>query len=614
LRPAPDLTVAANSARWADARLAAQLFAIDPAGLVGITVVAEAGPVRDHWFGDLRGALAAGIPVRRLPARIEDDRLLGGVDLVATLRTGTPILQTGLLAETDGGVVVIPMAERLSGGNGARIAGALDRGEVVIERDGLSRRLPTRIGVVAFDEAASPEEQVPSVLSSRLAFLVDLRDLSLRATAHEAVEPAATEAARKRLGSVEPATDEIIAALVATAMRLGIDSVVPPLLSLRVARAAAALAGRHRIETDDAVLAARLVLAPRARVAPVPEETKDQRSEDPPLDDAAPQPAMPEQSDSIDAEAPAAPSAMSDLADVMLAAVEAALPEHLLASLQPGSQDRRPAGTAGSIGALQAAALRGRPIGSRPGALHTGARLALVDTLRAAAPWQRLRAAELPERPGARRIAVRASDIRLKRFAERRDSTIVFCVDASGSAAFHRLAEAKGAVELLLAEAYVARTQAALIAFRGQGAELILPPTRSLSRAKALLASLPGGGGTPLASGIDLAVLVALAERRKGREPLVVLLTDGRANIGRDGAPARAGAADEALASARQAAAKRVSAVFIDTSPRPRDDAAALASAMGARYVALPYVEAAAVRDAVRDAAPTARPRSPAAR
>jgi magnesium chelatase subunit D len=141
-----------------------------------------------------------------------------------------------------------------------------------------------------------------------------------------------------------------------------------------------------------------------------------------------------------------------------------------------------------------------------------------------------------------------------------------------------------------------------------------LPPTRSLSRAKALLASLPGGGGTPLASGVDMAVLVALAERRKGREPLIVLLTDGHANIGRDGMPARAGAAVEALSAARQLAAQRVSAVFIDTSPRPRDDASALAAAMGARYVALPYLEAAGVRDAVREAMPAFRPGASASR
>ena len=104
-------------------------------------------------------------------------------------------------------------------------------------------------------------------------------------------------------------------------------------------------------------------------------------------------------------------------------------------------------------------------------------------------------------------------------------------MDASGSSALHRLAEAKGAIELLLASCYVRRDRVALVAFRGQSAELLLPPTRSLVRAKRSLASLPGGGGTPLAAGIDVSLLLADAVQRRGGTPTIVLLTDGRANV-----------------------------------------------------------------------------------
>jgi magnesium chelatase subunit D len=236
--------------------------------------------------------------------------------------------------------------------------------------------------------------------------------------------------------------------------------------------------------------------------------------------------------------------------------------------------------------------------------MRPGARLALVDTLRAAAPWQAVRRAEAKGAAQPGRIDVRREDFRFKKFVQRRETTIVFCVDASGSTAFHRLAETKGAVELLLGQAYAARTHVALVVFRGTGADLLLPPTRSLSRAKALLATLPGGGGTPLAAGIDIAIVTAMAERARQREPLIVLLTDGRANVGRDGLPARPQAGVEALTAATQIARQRIGAVFIDTSPRPRPDAADLAAAMRARYVALPYVEASAVRDAVIAATP----------
>jgi magnesium chelatase subunit D len=132
-------------------------------------------------------------------------------------------------------------------------------------------------------------------------------------------------------------------------------------------------------------------------------------------------------------------------------------------------------------------------------------------------------------------VEVRKDDFRVTRYRQRSETTTIFVVDASGSAALHRLAEAKGAVELLLADCYVRRDRVAMVAFRGPGAELLLPPTRSLVRAKKGLAALPGGGGTPLASGIDAAIGLADGVRRRGGTPVIVILTDGRANVTRAG-------------------------------------------------------------------------------
>jgi magnesium chelatase subunit D len=119
----------------------------------------------------------------------------------------------------------------------------------------------------------------------------------------------------------------------------------------------------------------------------------------------------------------------------------------------------------------------------------------------------------------AKRVEVRPDDCRITRFKQRTETTVVFVVDASGSTAFNRLAEAKGAVELLLADCYVRRESVALIAFRGTGAELLLPPTRSLTRAKRSLAGLPGGGGTPLAAGLEAAADLADAVSAQGSDP-----------------------------------------------------------------------------------------------
>ena len=166
-----------------------------------------------------------------------------------------------------------------------------------------------------------------------------------------------------------------------------------------------------------------------------------------------------------------------------------------------------------------------------------GAKLALINSLRAAVPWQAVRRREAGA-DAASAIIMRKEDLRIRRFEERAARVTIFAVDASGSAAAARLAEAKGAVELMLGQAYVTRSEVALVAFRGERAELLLPPTRSLTRARRALAELPGGGGTPLALGLNAAREVAEAVITRGRSAALVILTDGRANIAADGSPA----------------------------------------------------------------------------
>jgi Mg-chelatase subunit ChlD len=195
------------------------------------------------------------------------------------------------------------------------------------------------------------------------------------------------------------------------------------------------------------------------------------------------------------------------------------------------------------------------PVGSRAGELRPGSKLDIVETLRVAAPWQALRRRQREaEGTNASRAAIeiRKQDFRLKRFQQPAESTAIFIVDASGSSALNRLAEAKGAVELLLAECYVRRDQVALIAFRDDKADLLLPPTRSLVRAKGSLTALAGGGGTPLANAIDAGLLLSETERRRGRTPVMVLLTDGQANVARDGKRERAAAREDAADAARR--------------------------------------------------------------
>jgi Mg-chelatase subunit ChlD len=203
--------------------------------------------------------------------------------------------------------------------------------------------------------------------------------------------------------------------------------------------------------------------------------------------------------------------------------------------------------------------------------------------------------------------AIRRDDFRIKRFRDRKQTTTIFLVDASGSAALERLGEAKGAVELLLADCYIRRDEVALIAFRGVGADILLPPTRSLHRAKKELAALPGGGGTPLAAGIMAAGLLADEVRRKGRTPTLVLITDGRANVTREGLGGRAQAQDEAGIAARSIRAQGLRTLLVDNSNRPEPRAGQLADDMGALYLPLPRANSQMISNAVRASAPAAQ-------
>ena len=556
---------------WEDALLAARLFAADPAKLAGIRLRARAGPVRDRWLAYLKSQLSVGVPFRKIPAGIGADRLLGGLDLAATLSANRPVYLPGVLAEAHGGVAILPMAERTAPHVTAGLMAVLDQGEVVVERDGLTLRSPARIGVVMLDEGVD-DEAPPAALTERMAITISLEGITIS----EAEVPPSVPAMR---AAIVP-TDSAIAALCSVAAAFGIDSARAPILALGVAAASAAEAGRTAIADEDLVIATRLALFPRARTFPKADAETPEQDEAPPDDTQG--------ESENDGE-------IGQVADRVIEAIRAALPPDVLAGLEKAAATGRSTQSGRGSAALRKSLTRGRPVGVRPGKPGAGARLHLIETLRAAAPWQKLRRKH-DDRPG---IRVRSDDFRIRRFAERSESTLIFVVDASGSAAVERLAETKGAVELLLAEAYVRRTQVALIAFRGGGAEMILPPTRSLVRAKKCLADMVGGGGTPLAAGVQAGQALAEAQRGQGRTPFLILMTDGRANIARDGTPGRVQADADAKASAKLLGFSGIKSVVIDIAARPRDDARLLAAAMGADYAALPRVDAQAMRSLV---------------
>ena len=591
-----------------DAATIAALFAVDPVGLGGVALRSPACDNRDQWLALLKSLLPTQTPLRRVPLNINDTALLGGLDLGATLQAGKPIALKGLLSQADGGVLVLAMAERMSLSSAARFGSVLDTGMVALQRDGLDTSAKASLGLVALDEGASDDEQMPAGLADRLAFrlLMGAQDED-----EEGPEWTAQEVlnARERLSQVT-IDDEAVQALCAAALALGIDSLRASVFAVRVARAAAALAGSNTVEEEHTGVAARLVLAPRATRLP-PAAPPENEAQDTPAENQeslskpdAPDAENKDESNADDDQEETqdeVPGLPENLAELVLEAAQAAIPSGLLARLKIGQLHRAKTPTSGSAGALQKNALRGRPVGARKGEPRAGQRINVLETLRAAAPWQKLRQRQQAPTDGQiQRIVVRKEDFHVTRFRQSGQTTTVFVVDASGSSALNRLAEAKGAVELLLADCYVRRDSVAVLAFRGQTAELILPPTRSLARAKRSLAGLPGGGGTPLANAIDAAILLADQLRKKGETPIVVLLTDGKGNIARDGRPGRAQAATDALAAATEMRLRGFSTLLVDTSPQAQDAAKNLAQAMGAQYLALPYAGANSLNQAVR--------------
>ncbi|MEL6966169.1 MAG: VWA domain-containing protein [Pseudomonadota bacterium] len=637
-RPSASEGLAALEAfRWHLALRAIEVFARlqrDPVQRKHAVMVvkASAGPVRDAFRGLLEDALA-GTSLHTLPVSISSERLLGGLDLTATLATGSKVFQPGLLHTAHGGVLFVPMAEGLSEAVSVQLTRALDHGScdpgmAQVARDSHSANAAARFGLVLFDEsgdgAGSADGgadgygvEVDAAILDRAAIHVDLRGVSIRAFMAEGGD--SFPSTPDRTGVDDPHAEAV-----ALALAFGLTSLRVPLQLLAVARALAGQRGED-LQRCDLETAVHLSLLVRAQAMPAQEE--EQAVEEPQASDP-PEPLDPPEPDERDFELEAADmEANDDTAsqptdappdEMTVESVLSNLPAGLLAALQSHVNHRQPTKTSGRRGQRRSGGERGRPLGARRGALRQGKRVDLLATLRSAAPWQKARKQRVPEQQAKRgpeqdgrghRLRVLPSDIHVKRFKDVVGRTTIFVVDASGSTALNRLAETKGAVELLLADSYARRDHVGLIAFRGRAAQVLLEPTRSLVRAKRSLATLPGGGGTPLAAGLDAAHRMVLEESRKGRAPTLVLLTDGSANVGLDGLGGRAKAMEDALTMGSALAQSGVASVLVDVSRQPSQRSQQLADSMTARYVPMPLANAQALSAVVRGG--TAATRAP---
>jgi magnesium chelatase subunit D len=604
------MTTQRGQSAWFDAQTTAALLAIDPHGLGGICVKSQFGPIRDAWFTFLGTQIAPNAHFQKIPLQIQDEQLLGGLDLEATLQYGKPVYSTGLLAKSHGGFIVLPMAERISPHTIAHILQVVDRGEVRHPQN-TAEFTPCAFGMIALDEGIGPDESIHPRLAEHMAFEVRLDQISLNDCKDSLeITPAVIAEAKQRLPEIECDT-RFIESLLQSAAAFGVDSIRAGLFAVRAAKALAALRNQDAVTEDEVVDAARLVLSHRATRMPSSREEQepDESADDaePPNEEQSKSEQDPQEQDDpnqngdrdTDANEPKEnmeqPSA-DDLEELLIEAIKAGIPANALAQLNTElGRANSKQGSKGQFGQLQKNANSGRPAESWRGLPKGGKRLDLLKTIRAAVPWQTMRQAESrvtlssPNKQRSR-IQIRADDLHIKRYQQRQGVVTIFLVDASGSSATQRLAEAKGAVEQLLADCYIRRDEVAMIALRGRTADVVLPPTRSLVRAKRNLAALPGGGGTPLATGFAAVNAMALSIRRKGMTPLIVVMTDGVANVTLEGVGGRERAHQDALHTARQLRAAGHAILFIDTASAPQALAEALANEMAAQYLPLPYI------------------------
>lgn len=631
------------------ARQALLLLAVDPS-LGGVVLAAGVGTGKSTLMrsfarllkigdGELEGGNAQSpaaldpAPFVELPVGVTEDRLLGGLDLEATLATGRRVHRSGLLARAHGGLLYADGVNLLEDSTINHILAALDSGIVRVEREGLSiteparfallatydpaegpprRHLLDRIGLIVAPIAQAPAADRAEVVRRNLAFSkqADLPASELLSDweEEEHVLWALVMAARELLPTVL-IDDAHIEHLTGAALALGVEGHRADIFATRAALASAALAGRDQVEDEDLERAIRYVLLPRATRVPQFEQAQPEQSPpEPPPPERHNEQSEDQQDDTEQDQPPEPPSELQAIEDLVLSALEAEVPPDVLET--PFTIRRR--GRSGSRGTT--AGRRGRHVRSVTGTPGAG-RLDIIATLRAAAPWQRVRRqsgageqgtenraarhqAARDRRPAVRpRLILRADDLHVKRFRSKAGTLFCFLVDASGSMALHRMRQAKGAVNALLQQAYIHRDQVALLAFRGERADVLMPPSQSVELAKRALDVLPTGGGTPLAAALLGAYQIAEQARSRGiHQTTLVLITDGRPNVPLSFDPNQpkeariTQAREEVQRLSGRLRAAGIGAVVIDTQRSfvSRGEARQLAGWLGGRYVYLP--------------------------
>ena len=531
-----------------------------------------------------------------LPVSATEDRVVGTIDLEAALKLGERRFDAGLLADANRGILYIDEVNLLDDHLVDTLLDAAASGRNIVEREGVRYEHPARFILVG---TMNPEEgELRPQLLDRFGLCVDVEGISDPAARVEVLKRrrafeddpknfsrewlAVQDELRDRVWTASRALpdieldDDLLFLIASVCSTMGVDGHRADLVMGRAAGAYAVLQGRREVTAADIRAVAPMVLAHRMRKTPFSEDAFDEQH----LERVMAAGASIQQGES------ATETGQSDPGDsdgTMLFAsadstpAEAGSSDDAVGELVAG-MDRVRRSHGGRRQETTTTDRSGRYVRAESAPAGTSSDLALDATIRAAAPYQSTRAGDLA-------INVEPQDMRTKVRKRRVGASIVFCVDASGSmGAANRMEAAKAAVFELLVDAYQRRDRVGLVAFRGEGAEVVLPPTASVELAQLKLRTLPTGGATPIAHGILKSLEVLSAETRRDDSiiPWLVLLTDGKANVAlSDGL----GSEDARMAAARLKGAA-IHTLVVDTSgPGGGMAARELARAAGGEYV-----------------------------
>ncbi|MFP4476793.1 MAG: magnesium chelatase subunit D family protein [Desulfatibacillaceae bacterium] len=564
-----------------------------------------------------------------LPINATEDRVAGTLDMEHALTTGEKRFEPGLLARANRGILYVDEVNLLDDHIVDILLDSAAMGVNTVEREGVGFTHPARFLLVG---TMNPEEgDLRPQLLDRFGLCVTVRgihdlderdELLYRWEAFESdpekfaskwkKEEAALKKrivkARTLLPRVK-ADPSIIRAITDLAVRMGVDGHRADLVILKTAKTHAAFQGNREVTMTDVSMAAKFALYHRMRRMPFDEIPDDMDIVDKLLDESRPHECEKKKLRTLEATANDETDRREPPEDKDRKAPKGPVSEKLTGQeeareivepveekVQWEDQRRRPHGmslrTAEKGRFMKAKALPRMGRYTRPASHGSGTDIALDATFRAAAPF----VAQRDDSPLA--IPVERRDWRDKVRVRKTGALLVFVVDASGSMGTTLMRQTKAAILHLLDRAYKERSSVALVAFKAKGAELLLPPTRSICMAERKLRNLPTGGTTPLCSGIRLGHSVA--QRALGHKssqwPHIVLVTDGKANVSGNTAPHASPMFamplyEEVFVAARKIRKEsRIRSLVIDTEekhPGNLDMAREIAEQMGARYMAM---------------------------